>query len=470
MQARTATDDTEHGTMYINAGAPDEPMNDASQDQSTSCKSDAYADDSDHNNGPFMGNKRDCLIGQAGAVEVTGAETHTERPFLSSAVPDTNDTKSHTVTYLPGSPAQTLEIETIVAVNKDPVLMAMFRQLDDHFRTKNSQSKLVARYIKLTLAKLAVIRNVKETEVEFPELMLAMQTLEVDTENTTIAEGDEPAQRVVKAGRALRSSYSNVCKDATRKLKQLIRDTNIHVPKVYQQNKEDDLCSVWYAIASDRYYQTNEILVPCYSYEFRVLVVTYLHLVGGTPSHYTTLKKPKHTPYQQFLELLPDFLSFSRCEQTARLGYSTRSPTTGPWKYQFASSLSALDSKNWETLSEASYNIIKSDSKNVVFLIHAADQTVPLGIATKAQSRPREWNTGAGSVTRTTTREGSVNLPPPNFLPSTLSDSMTALMGPTPQPAPTTTGPPAQLSLPSHPASKRCRSDDGQQGSKRARV
>ncbi|KAG9598189.1 hypothetical protein KCU77_g4553, partial [Aureobasidium melanogenum] len=424
MQARAATDDTEHGTMYISDGAPDEPMNDASQDQFTPCKSDGYDDDSDHNNGTSKGNKRDCLIGQSGVAEVTGAEAHTERPFLSSTS------------------------ESIVAVNKDPVLMAMFRQLDDHVRTKNSQSKLVARYIKLTLAKLAVIRNVKETEIEFPELMLAMQTLEVDTENTTIAEGDEPAQKVIKAGRALRSSYSNVCKDAT----------------------QDDLCGVWYAIASDRYYQTNEILVPCYSYEFRVLVITYLHLVGGTPSHYTTLKKPKHTPYQQFLDLLPDSLSFSRCEQTARLGYSTRSPTTGPWKYQFASSLSALDPKNWETLSEASYNIIKSDSKQVVFLLHAADQAIPLGIATKAQNRSREWNTGAGSVTRTTTREGPVNLPPPNFLPSTLSDSMTALMGPTPQPAPTTAGPPAQLSLPSHPASKRGRSDDGQQGSKRARV
>ncbi|KAG9603350.1 hypothetical protein KCU86_g6255, partial [Aureobasidium melanogenum] len=449
MQARAATDDTEHSTMHISAGAPDKPMNDASQDQSTSCKSDGYDDDFDHNNGTSRGNKCDCLIGPSGVVEVTGAEAHTERPFLSSTVPDTNNTKSHT----------------------DPVLMAMFRQLDDHVRTKNFQSKLVARYIKLTLAKLAVIRNVKETEIEFPDLMLAMQTLEVDTENTTIAEGDEHAQTVIKAGCALRSSYSNVCKDATRKLKQLIRDTNIHVPKVYQQNKEDDLCGVWYAIASDKYYQTHETLVPCHSYEFRALVVTYLHLVGGTPSHYTTLKKPKHTPYQQFLDLLPDFLSFSRCEQTARLGYSTRSPTTSPWKYQLASSLSALDPKNWETLSEASYEIIKSVSKQVVFLIHAADQAIPLGIATKAQNRPREWNTGAGSVTRTTTRKGSVNFPPPNFLPSTLSDSMTALMGPTPQPAPAATaGPPAQLSLPSHPASKRSRSGDGQQGSKRARV
>ncbi|KAG9842799.1 hypothetical protein KCU68_g8027, partial [Aureobasidium melanogenum] len=190
MQARTATSNTEHGTMYISAGAPDEPVNEASQHQSTSCKSDGY-DDSDHKKGPFVGNKRG-LIGQSGAVEVTGAEAHTERPFLSSTVPDTNNTKSHTVTCLPGSPAQTLEIESIVTVNKDPVLMAMFRQLDDHVRTKNSQSKLVARYIKLALAKLAVIRNVKETEIEFPELMLAMQTLEVDTENTTIAEGDEP--------------------------------------------------------------------------------------------------------------------------------------------------------------------------------------------------------------------------------------------------------------------------------------
>ncbi|KAH0421992.1 hypothetical protein KCU90_g9285, partial [Aureobasidium melanogenum] len=222
MQARAATDDTEHSTMHISAGAPDKPMNDASQDQSTSCKSDGYDDDFDHNNGTSRGNKCDCLIGPSGVVEVTGAEAHTERPFLSSTVPDTNNTKSHT----------------------DPVLMAMFRQLDDHVRTKNFQSKLVARYIKLTLAKLAVIRNVKETEIEFPDLMLAMQTLEVDTENTTIAEGDEHAQTVIKAGCALRSSYSNVCKDATRKLKQLIRDTNIHVPKVYQQNKEDDLCGV----------------------------------------------------------------------------------------------------------------------------------------------------------------------------------------------------------------------------------
>jgi hypothetical protein len=34
--------------------------------------------------------------------------------------------------------------------------------------------------------------------------------------------------------------------------------------------------------------------------------------------------------------------------------------------------------------------------------IQAADQAIPFGIVTKAQSRPRDWSTEVGSVTRTT--------------------------------------------------------------------
>ncbi|KAG9748917.1 hypothetical protein KCU73_g6963, partial [Aureobasidium melanogenum] len=438
MQARTSTDDTGHDTMHVNASALDEPMGDTSPTRTTPYKLVGYDDGSDSNNKPCMGNERDSLVDQSGAIEFTDTEIHTE------SAPDSSNSNTLDVSNQLVNSAQTLDVESIDAVYKDPVLMMMFRELDDHVLLKNSRTKLVARYIKLTLAKFAVIRDVKESEIEFPELMLAMQVLELDTESVTITEEDGPAQQVVKAGRALRASYSKVCKDATRKLKQLIRDSGVQVPKVYNENKEDDLCGVWYAIKSDRYYQGNEILTPCYRYEFRVLVVTYLHLVGGFPSHYTTLKKPKHTSYQQFSDLLLDFLSFS--------------------------SLGDLDPECWTDLSEAEYEHIKGGSSQMVFLIHAADQAIPFGIVTKAQSHPRDWSTGVGSVTRTTTREGPVDLPPPNFLPSTLSDSMTALMSPAPQPAPTTAGPPAELSLPSHPASKRSRSDNGQQGSKRARV
>lgn len=66
-----------------------------------------------------------------------------------------------------------------------------------------------------------------------------------------------------------------------------------------------------------------ELWQLCHPYEFRVFVVTHLRLIGGLPSQYQMLRKPKHTTYQQFLTLLPDFLSMARCSQISRLGYST---------------------------------------------------------------------------------------------------------------------------------------------------
>lgn len=90
---------------------------------------------------------------------------------------------------------------------------------------------------------------------------------------------------------------------------------------------------------------------------------------------------------------------------------------------------------------------------------------MPLRIAAKVQSRPTYWNTWSGSVTHITIREGPVAMPPPNFLPAPLDGAATALAL-----VPTTAGPPVELSLPSHPGSKRSRSVDGQQGSKRAKA
>lgn len=56
-------------------------------------------------------------------------------------------------------------------------------------------------------------------------------------------------------------------------------------------------------------------------------------------------------------------------------------------------------------------------------------------------------------------------MPHTNFLPAPLAGAAIAHA-----PAPTTAGPPVELLLPSRPGSKRSRSKDGQQGSKRARV
>ncbi|CAD0086057.1 unnamed protein product [Aureobasidium mustum] len=433
MPAHIAADGTKHDTMHINAGAANEPMYDTSQDQVISYQLAGSGDNHDINNKP-LGNECDCPVNQSGTLKFTDAETHSEESFSPCDVPDTNNSSALDAPDKFDDSVQKLDVESIAAVYRDPVLMMMFRELDDHVLAKNFRTKLVARYIKLTLAKFTVVREAKECETEFPELMLAMQALEIDADNATITEADGPAQQVIKVGRALRASYSKVCKDATRKLKQLIRDTGAQVAKVYNENKEDDMCSVWYAIKSDKYYQANEILVPCHRYEFRVLVVTHLHLIGGTPSHYKPLKKPQHTPYQHFLDLLPDFLSFSRCEQAARLGYSTKGPTTGPWKYQ------------------------------------AGDQAIPLGIATKTQRRPRDWSTGlAQSPTPPLVRDRSSCLPLTS-LPGPLLGTLTARMGPSLPPTPTIAGPAGKSSLPSRSALKRSNSDDGQQGRKKSRV
>lgn len=270
----------------------------------------AGSDDNHGFNNKSLGNECDYPLNQSGALKSTDAETHPGEPFSPCDVPDTNNNSALDASDKLDDSVQNLDVESIAAVYRDPVLMMMFRELDDHVLARNFRTKLVARYIKLTLAKFAVYREAKECETEFPEIMLAMQALEIDADNATITEADGPAQQVIKAGRALRASYSKVCKDATRKLKQLIRDTGAQVAKVYNENKEDDMCSVWYAIKSDKYYQANEILVPCHRYEFRVLVVTHLHLIGGTPCHYKPLKKPQHTPYQHSRPSprLPQFL------------------------------------------------------------------------------------------------------------------------------------------------------------------
>jgi len=136
--------------------------------------------------------------------------------------------------------------------------------------------------------------------------------------------------------------------------------------------KVDDLCAVWYAILSDSHYSCSKSLDPCRFHEFRVLVITHLHLVGGTPSHHQTLKRPKHTSYQQYLAMLPDFLSIARCKQIGRLGFSTKAPTDGPWLFQYAASLEALDIDRWTKLSEESYDALRRHTDQVVFLIHVS--------------------------------------------------------------------------------------------------
>ncbi|KEQ67376.1 uncharacterized protein M437DRAFT_80024 [Aureobasidium melanogenum CBS 110374] len=352
------------------------------------------------------------------------------------------------------------EIELMAAVSKDPVLLLIFDGIKKCIRNTR-----IATYLRLNFAKLTAIRDLKESDMAIGDLLLALQSLEIDTTKSTFTATDGFAQKANKAGRALAKLYPNVAKRAACVLLQLISESDVQIPAVYHQSRVDDLCAVWYAINSDRYYQSNETVASCIDYGFRVLVVTHLHLVGGTPSHFEVLQRPKHMRYQQFLGLLPDFLSVARCKKSARLGYSIKTPTTGPWKYQYASSLNALDPKHWEVLNEASYNIIKSDTEKLVFLIHADDEAMPLRIAAKVQSCPKYWNTWSGSITHITTREGPVTMPHTNFLPAPLAGAAIAHA-----PVPTTAGPPVELLLPSRPGSKRSRSKDGQQGSKRARV
>ncbi|KAH0366614.1 hypothetical protein KCU65_g5235, partial [Aureobasidium melanogenum] len=376
------------------------------------------------------------------AMETHGASKDTEH--------GATDTTAPPVIQIP-------EVEMMVIMSKDPVLTTIFDSLD------KATNKRAATYIKLSFTKLAAIRELKEECREHADLLLSLQNMQIDKSDCTFNATDGPSQKANKACRAMRMSSSNLPKRAATKLTQLIRDSRANIPRVYRATDVDDLCAVLYAITSDRHYQCNESLAPRIYYGFRVLVVTHLHLVGGTPSHFKVLQRSKHVTYQQFLSLLPDFLSGARCNQVGRLGYSTKAPTTGPWKYQFASSLTALDPKHWEVLSEVSYNIIKTNSEKLVFLIHADDQAMPLRIAAKVQSRPAQWNSWANYEAKVTTSEGPLTLPPPDFLPGPMDTAMTA-------PVPTTAGPPVGLSLPSRPGSKRSRSVDGQQGSKRARV
>ncbi|CAD0082215.1 unnamed protein product, partial [Aureobasidium vineae] len=306
-------------------------------------------------------------------------------------------------------------------------------------------------------------------EAELSELMLVMQTLEVDKKNATITEVDGPSQKVIKGGRALRKLYSNVYKDAMRKLKQFIRDSGAQVPKVYNQNKETDLCGVWYAIVSDRHYQNNKLLIPCCLYESRVLLITHLHLLGGSPAHYTIVKKLNYTSYQQFNDVLPDLLGYSRCEQAARLGYSTTKPTAGPWKYQFAPSLDALDPGCWTELCEENYEQMEGHPKQVVFLIRIYMLTSPYRPPTK----PYHWalrqrfraGPQTGSRGRFSCPGSCIQLAPPCLLPGPLDGAAKALVPPTLAPGLT-----KEVSLPSHPVKKRSNPDDGQQESKKAKT
>jgi hypothetical protein len=244
-------------------------------------------------------------------------------------------------------PVQILELELIHTVPKDPIIETIFRRFNTHV-----PDKTVASYLKLNFIKLAAVHTMKESEKQEADIILAVQNLAID--------------------RALAQKHKRVRKSSAFKLQQFIRDSGVQVPKVYQRMNIDDLCAVWHAINSDRHYSCSENLDPCHSFEFRVHVITHLHLIGGTPSHHQMLKKPKHTTYQQFLTLLPDFLSMARCNQTGRLGYSNKAPATGPWLYQYAASLEVLATDSWKVLCEETYDVMRRGTDQVVFLVHVS--------------------------------------------------------------------------------------------------
>jgi hypothetical protein len=239
-------------------------------------------------------------------------------------------------------PEQMLEQELIHAVPKDPVLEKMFRHISSHMTQKH-----VAIYLKLNFIKLAAVHTMKETDKSEADLVLALQALELDPAKCIVYTRDGPARKAYKAGRALEQNHKRVSKNAAIKLRRYIHDSEVQIPQVYHRTSVDDVSVVWYAICSDSHYSQSESLDLCHPLEFRVLVITHLHLIGGTPSQHKTLKKSKRTPYQQFLDLLPGFLSMARCSQTSHLGYSTKAPTTGPWLCQYAESLEALDVDCW---------------------------------------------------------------------------------------------------------------------------
>ncbi|KEQ77506.1 hypothetical protein M436DRAFT_77389 [Aureobasidium namibiae CBS 147.97] len=292
------------------------------------------------------------------------------------------------------NPVQILERELIHDVPKDPVLETIFRHINSHVLDTR-----VAAYLKLNYIRLAAIHAIKEADQKEADLILALQTLEVDTTKYTIYMRDGLAHKAQKACRALAQKYG--------RLRKTLRSSS----------------SSLYATPG-----FNKNLDSCRSHEFRVLVITHLHLVGGTPSHHQMLKRPKRTSYQQYLTLLPDFLSITRCKQVGRLGFSTKAPTDGPWLFQHAASLEALEIGCWTKLSEESYDALRRHTDQVVFLIHADDQAMPLRIAAKVQSHPREWNTWSAPITCVTTLDGSLKLSPPDFLPGPMTGSVAALL------------------------------------------
>lgn len=300
---------------------------------------------------------------------VSQKATHTASndAAVPCTVPIVKDNDEYLDACLNQDPLQILERELIHEVPKDPVLEIIFRHIDSHVSDTR-----VAAYLKLNYIKLAAIHAMKEADQKEADLTLALQTLEVDTTKYIIYARDGLAHKAQKAGRALAQEYERLLKNSALKLKQFIRDSRAQVPKVYKQINVDDLCAVWYAINSDSYYSCSKSLDPCHSREFRVLVVTHLHLVGGDPSHHQELRKPKHTSYQQYLALLPDFLSMARCRQIGRLGYSIKAPTDGPWLFQHAASLEALDIDRWTKLNEGSYGVMRHETSQAVFLIHVS--------------------------------------------------------------------------------------------------
>jgi hypothetical protein len=297
-------------------------------------------------------------------------DTHTTSSLVSasSTIPIIGNDEENLNTSLIQDPIQVLELELMHAIPKDPVLETMFR----HFESHIPDDKRVATCLKLNYIKLAAAHAMKEAENQDADLVLALQNLDVNNTECTIHTKDTPLKKAINAFRALAQKHKRVRKSSAFKLQQFIRDSGAQVPKVYQRMNLDDLSAVWYAINSDRHYICSESLDLCHPHEFQVFLITHLHLVGGTPSHRQMLKKPKYTTYQQFLALLPDLLNKARCNQPGRLGYSTKAPTTGPWLYQYAASLEALDVDRWEVLCEETYEVMRRDTDQVIFVIHVS--------------------------------------------------------------------------------------------------
>ena len=107
---------------------------------------------------------------------------------------------------------------------------------------------------------------------------------------------------------------------------------------------------------------------------------------------------------------------------------------------------------------------IHPESLHANKFLQADDQAMPSRIEAKVQSRPPQWNTWSGSITRVS---GVLALPPPDFLPGPSTASMVTLSHPADGPRATT------FSLASRPAPKRTASqtsDSEEQGNKKPKV